>query len=174
MITPSHRQPALGKVKRTGEHFSWYSGDYLRAKIEPPSCQQSKLGDLLAVRPLNCAEIIHKDNYDKNRANTGVPSCGRSRPGDGNDNNDGEGEDDTHSLENGTGKGKGSKHGKGKGMVTEDGKDKGKGKGKEKEKGNGKEKGIVKLIPGEKISLVLLLCSCRRKCLRQTRTRRVT
>jgi hypothetical protein len=29
-----------GKVKRTGERFSWYGSDDLRAKIEPPSCRQ--------------------------------------------------------------------------------------------------------------------------------------
>jgi len=36
---------SLGKVKRTGESFSWYGSDGLRAKIEPPSCRQYKLGD---------------------------------------------------------------------------------------------------------------------------------
>jgi hypothetical protein len=44
---------SLGKVKRTGERFSWYGCDDLRAKIEPPICRQSKPGDFLAVRPLN-------------------------------------------------------------------------------------------------------------------------
>jgi len=42
-----------GKVKRIGERFSWYGSDDLRAKIKPPSCRQYKLGDFLAVRPLN-------------------------------------------------------------------------------------------------------------------------
>jgi len=27
-----------GKIKRTGDCFSWYSSEDLRAKIEPPSC----------------------------------------------------------------------------------------------------------------------------------------
>jgi hypothetical protein len=47
-----------GKVKRTGERFSWYGSDDLRAKIEPPSCRQYKQRDFLAVRPLNWDEII--------------------------------------------------------------------------------------------------------------------
>jgi hypothetical protein len=28
---------SLGKVKRTGERFSWYGSDDLSAKVEPPS-----------------------------------------------------------------------------------------------------------------------------------------
>jgi hypothetical protein len=48
-----------GKVERTGDRFSWYDSDDLRAKIEPPSCRQYKLGDFLAVRPLNWDEIIN-------------------------------------------------------------------------------------------------------------------
>jgi len=55
-----------GKVKRTGERFSWYSSDDLRAKIEPPSCRQYKPGDFLAVRPLNWDEIIDEDDDDDN------------------------------------------------------------------------------------------------------------
>jgi hypothetical protein len=126
--------PSSGKVKRTGEHFSWYGSDDLRAKIEPPSCRQYKPGDFLDVRPLNWDEIIDEDDDDENRADPGAPSSGRSRPGDGNDNDIGEGEEDTQGGEKGTGKGKGTKDGKGKG----------KGKGK----GNGKGKGIVKQTPG--------------------------
>jgi hypothetical protein len=42
-----------GKVKGTGERFSWYGSDVLRAKIEPPSCRRYKPGNFLAVRPLN-------------------------------------------------------------------------------------------------------------------------
>jgi hypothetical protein len=42
-----------GKVKRTAEHFSWSGSDDLRAKLEPPSCQQYKSGAFLNVRPLN-------------------------------------------------------------------------------------------------------------------------
>ena len=123
-----------GKVKRTGERFSWYGSDDLRAKIEPPSCRQYKPGDFLAVRPLNWDEIIDEDDDDDNWADPGAPSGGRSRPGDGNDNDDGESEEDTQGGEKGTGKGKGTKDGKGKG----------KGKGK----GNGNGKGIVKRTPG--------------------------
>jgi hypothetical protein len=122
-----------GKVKRTGERFSWYGSDDLRAKIEPPSCRQYKPGDFLAVRPLNWDEIIDEDDDDENWADPGAPSGGRSRPGDDNDNDDGEGEEDTQGGEKGTGKGKGTKDGKGKG----------KGKGK----GNGK--GIVKLYESD-------------------------
>jgi len=128
-----------GKVKRTGERFSWYRSDDLRAKIESPSCRQYKPGDFLAVRPLNWDEIIDKDDDDDNWADRGAPSGGRSRPGDGNDNDDGESEEDTQGGEKGTRKGKGTKDGKGKGKVTEDGKGKRKGNGK----GNGKGKGIV-------------------------------
>jgi len=131
-----------GKVKRTGERFSWYGSDDLRAKIEPPSCRQYKPGDFLAVRPLNWDEIIDEDDDDDNWVDPGAPSGGRSRPSDGNDNDDSEGEEDTQGGEKGTGKGKGTKdgQGKGKGKATEEGKGKG--------KGNGKGKGIVKQTPG--------------------------
>jgi len=95
-----------GKVRRTGERFSWYGSDDLRAKIEPPSCRQYKPGDFLAVRPLNWDEIIDKDDDDENWADPGAPSGGRSRRGDGNDNDDGEVEEDTQGGEKGTGKGK--------------------------------------------------------------------
>jgi hypothetical protein len=44
---------SLGKVKRTGERFSWYGSDDFRAKTEPQRCQQYKPSDVLAVRPLN-------------------------------------------------------------------------------------------------------------------------
>jgi len=130
-----------GMVKRTGERFSWYGSDDLRAKIELPSCRQYKPGDFLAVRPLNWDEIIDKDDDDENWADPGGPSGGRSRPGDDNDNDDGEGEEDTQGGEKATGKGKGTKYGKGKG------KEKGKGKGKGR--GNGKGKGIVKLYEAD-------------------------
>jgi len=133
-----------GKVKHTGERFSWYRSDHLRAKIEPPSCRQYKPGNFLAVRPLNWDEIIDEDDDDENWADPGAPSGGRSRPGDDNDNDDGEGEEDTQGGENGTGKGKGTMHGKGKGKATEDGKGNGKGKGR----GNCKGKGIVEQTPG--------------------------
>jgi len=126
--------PSLGKVKRTGERFSWYSSDDLRAKCGPPSCRQDKPGDFLAVRPLNCDVIINEDDDDENWADPGVPSSGRSHPGDGNDNDNGKGEEDTQGGEKETGKGKGTKDWKGKG----------KGKGK----GNGTGKGIVIQTPG--------------------------
>jgi hypothetical protein len=84
----------LGKVTRTGEHFSWYRNDDLRAKIEPPSCRQYKPGDFLAVRPLKWDEIIDEDDDDDNWADPGAPSGGRSRRGKGNDNDDGEGKED--------------------------------------------------------------------------------
>jgi len=134
---------SLGKVKQTGERFSWYGSDDLRAKIEPPSCRQYEPGDFLAVRPLNWDEIIDEDDDDENWADPGAPSGRKSRPGDDNENDNGEGEEDTQGGEKGTGKGKGTQHGKGKGKATEDGKGKGKGKGK----GNGKGKGIVKQTP---------------------------
>jgi len=120
-----------GKVKHTGERFSWYGSDDLTAKIEPPSCQQYKPGEFLAVRPLNWDVLIDWDDDDENWADPGAPSGGRSRPGDHNDNDDGEGEEDTQGCEKGPGNGKGTKDGKGKG----------KGNGK----GNGKGKGIVTL-----------------------------
>jgi hypothetical protein len=81
---------SLGKVKRTGEHFSWYGSDDLRVKIEPPSCRRYKPGDFLAVRPLDSDEIIVEDDDDDNWADPEGPSSGRRRPGDGNDNDDNE------------------------------------------------------------------------------------
>ena len=130
------------KVKRTGERFSWYGSDDLRAKIEPPSSRQYKPGNFLAVRPLNWDEIIDEDDDDDNWADPGAPSGGRSRPSDGNDHDDSEGEEDTQGGEKGTGKGNGTNDGKGKGKgkATEEGK----GKGKGKRKG----KGIIKQTPG--------------------------
>jgi len=129
-----------GKVQRTGECFSWYSSDDLRAKIEPPNCAQYKPGDFLVVRLLNWYEIIDEDDDDENWADPRTPSSGRSRPGDGNDNDHSKGEEDTQGSEKETGKGKGTKDGKvkGKGKATEEGKGKGYGKGK----------GIVERTPG--------------------------
>jgi len=92
-----------GKVKRTGERFSWYGSDDLQAKIEPPSCRQYKPGDFLAFRPLNWDEIIDEDDDDENWADHAAPSSGQSRPGDDNDNDDGKGEEDTQGSEKGTG-----------------------------------------------------------------------
>jgi len=123
---------SLGKVKRTGERFSWYSSDDPSSKIEPPSCWQYKPGDFLAVRPLNWDDIIDEDDDDENWVDPGAPGGGRRCPGDGKDNDDGEGEEDTQGGEKGTGKGKGTKDGKGtgRGKATEEGKGKGTGKGK--------------------------------------------
>ena len=135
---------SLGKVKCTGECFSWYGSNHLRAKIDPPRCRQYEAGDFLAVRPLNWDQILDEDDDDENWPDPGAPSGGRSRPGDGYDNDDGKGEEDTPGGEKGTEKGKGTKHGKGKGKETEDGKEKGKGKGK----ANCKGKGIVVQTPG--------------------------
>jgi hypothetical protein len=97
---------SMGKVKRTGERFSLYGSDDLRAKIELPSCRQYKPGNFLAVRPLNCDGLIDDDDDDENWAGCGAPSGGWSRPCDDNDNDDGEDEEDTQGGEKGTGKGK--------------------------------------------------------------------
>jgi len=95
-------------------------------------------------RPLNWDEIIEEDVDDENCWESGGPSRGRRRPGDGNDNDDCEGEEDTQSSEKGTRNGKGTMDGKGNGKATEDGKRKWKGKWK----GNRKGKGIIKQTPG--------------------------
>jgi len=153
-----------GKVECTCEWFSCYSTDDLRAKIEPPSCRQHKPGELFAVRPQNCDEIIDEDDDDENRADSGAPSSGRSHRGDGKDNDGSKGEDNTQGGEQGTGRRMGTKDEKGKltltedvkgkGMATEQGKWKGKGNGKGKGKGkgkgigNGKGKGIIIKTPG--------------------------
>jgi len=79
---------SLGKVKRTGEHFSWYGTNDLWAEIETPSCQQYKPGVFLAVIPLIWDEMIDEDDEVENWADPGAPSAGRSQPGDGNDNED--------------------------------------------------------------------------------------
>jgi len=133
-----------GKVKCTGERFSWYGSDDLRAKIELPSCWKYKPGNFLAVGSLNWDEIISEDGNDENWADPGAPSSGRSCPRDGNDNDNDDGEKDRQGGEKGTGKGKGTKDGTGKEKATEDGKGKGTGKGK----GNSKGKGIVEQTPG--------------------------
>jgi len=123
-----------GKVKRSGERFSWYSSNDLRAKIEPPGCPQYKPGDFLPFRPLNLDDIIDEDDDDENWADPGAPSGRRIRPGNGNDNDNCEGAEDTQGGEKGTRKGKGTKDGKGKGKV--------------KGKGHRNGKGIVKQTPG--------------------------
>jgi len=136
-----------GNVQRTGQRFSWYRSDELRANIDPASCRQYKPGDFLAIRPLNWGEIIDQDDDNDNSVDPGLPSGGRRRPSDGNDNDNSEGEEDTQSGEKGTGKGKSTRDrkGKGKGKATEE--------GKGKRKGNGKGKGIVEQTPrGDDIS----------------------
>jgi len=80
-----------GKVQRTGEHFSWYGSDDLRAKIELPSCRQYKPGNFLAIRPMNWDKIIDEDDHDENWVDPGALSGGRSRHGVDNDNDDGKG-----------------------------------------------------------------------------------
>jgi hypothetical protein len=137
----------LGKVKRTGEHFFWYSSDDLMAKTEPPSCRQYKPGDFLAFRLVNWDGIINEDDNDDTWADPGAPSGGTSHPGYNNNNNNGEGEEDTQGGEKGTGKKKGIKDRK--------------GKRKGKVKGNGKGNGIVKRTPGGDDISRAVACSCR-------------
>ena len=131
---------SLGMFKRTGERYSWYGSDDLRAMIEPPGCWQYMPSNFLAIGLLNSHEIINKDEDDQNWAHLTAPSGGRTHSSNGNDNDDGKGEKDMQGSEKGTRKEKGPKDGKGKG----------KGKAMEggKGKGNGKGKGIVKQTPG--------------------------
>ena len=133
-----------GKVKCTGKRFSWYPSDHLRLKIEKPSCQQYKPGDIMAVRPLNWDKIIHKENDDEHWADPRMRSEGRSLSDDGNGDDDGTGEEDMPGGETGSGNGEGTKDGKGKGKGKGKAMEEGKGKGKR----NGKGKGIVKDTPG--------------------------
>jgi hypothetical protein len=143
-----------GKVKHTGERFSWHGMDDLSAKIELPSYRQYKPCDFLASRPLNWAEIIDDGEDDDNWADPGAPRGGKSCAGDGMDNYNGESEEDTQGGEKVTGKGKGTQDGKGKGKATEDRKGKGKGMGK----GKGKGKDIVKYTPeGDDISRAVVV-----------------
>jgi len=145
------------KVIHTTEHFSWYGSPDLWAKIEPPSRQQYKPGDFLAVRPVSWDEIIDEDDDDENWVDRAALCGGSSRPGDGNDNDDDKGEEDTQGrgirnrkrmeVMNRKGKREATKDGKGKGKATEGGKRKGKGNG------TGKGKGIVKRPPGGESSL---------------------
>jgi len=164
--------PSSGKVKHYHEDFSWYGSDVLRATIEPPSCSHYKPTECVAIRPLNGDGMINEDDDDENWVDPGGPSSGRSRVSDDNDNDDTEGEEETHGGEKGTGKGKRTKDGKGKG------KGKGKGTGKETEegRGGGREMVMGKVLLNkpqwEMISLVLWLCSWRRKCMRKTRIQR--
>jgi len=123
--------------------------------IEPQGCWQSKLGDILAVRPLNWKEIIDEDDDDENKADPGALSRGKSHPGYGNHNDNGKvEEEDMKGSDKGTQKGTGTMDGKGKAKATEDRK----GKGKRKQKGNGKGNGIVTWTPaGDDIPRVIAL-----------------
>jgi len=105
--------PSSGKVKLTGERFSWYSSEDRKAKIEQPRCRQYKAGDFRAIRPLNWVMIIDVDDDDDNWADPRLPSAGLSRHSDGNDNDNGEGEEHMQASENGTGKEMGTNDGKG-------------------------------------------------------------
>jgi len=66
--------------------------------------------------------------------------------------------------------------GTGKARVQKMGRGKGWGRQRRKRRGRGSERVIGKILLNkpqeEMITLVLLLCSCRRKCMRQTWTRR--
>ena len=74
-VDPSNpKTTSSGRVERTGECFSWYGSDALRAKIESPSCQLYKPGDFLAIRQLNWDEIIDEDDDDENWSDPGVSS----------------------------------------------------------------------------------------------------
>jgi hypothetical protein len=102
------------------------------------------LRDFLAVRQLNCDEIINDDDDEEDWADPKEPCGGWSHPGDGNHNAEGYGEEDIHGDEKWTGKVQGTKDGTGKGKATEDGN----GKGKAMWKANGKVKGFVVQSPG--------------------------
>jgi hypothetical protein len=75
---------SLRKVKCTGKSFSWYSSNNLRSKIQSAWCRQYKLGDFVAVGPLNWDEIIDDDDDNKDCTDPGVPKGRMSRPRDGN------------------------------------------------------------------------------------------
>jgi len=50
-VDSSNPEPTiLRNVIHTGERFSWYGRDDLRARIEPQSCRPYKAGEFLAVR----------------------------------------------------------------------------------------------------------------------------
>jgi len=138
----------LGRVKHTCGRFSWYASDDLRSKIEPPSRQQYKPGDFLAIRPLNWDDIVNEDNDDVNWADSGAPGGGRNHPGGGNENDDSEGEEEMQGSEKGTALGKRTIKRKQKGK----GKGKWKSKATEEAKGNGKGnstgKGNIEQTPG--------------------------
>ena len=112
--------------------------------------------------------IIDEDDDDENWADPGAPSGGRSCPGDGNENDDGKGEDDMQGCGKGQGQGREQRIGKGRGRQPRTERGKGRVRGRETVKG----KVLLNSPQGEMISLMPLLCSSRRKCQRQTSTRR--
>jgi len=163
---------SVGKVELTCERLSSYGSDDRKAKIEPPSHRQYKPGNVPAVRPLNRDEILVTNDDDGTWANPWAPSGGRSRPADGNDSDDskggtrrgvvrqGPGTGQTQQMRPGRRCGKGWRRGRQLGT--------GRGRGRETVKG----KVLLNKPQGEMISLMPLLCSCRRQCMTQTQTRR--
>jgi len=145
----NQQTPCLGRVKGTGELFSWDRSDDLRAKINPPSCWQYKPGDILALIALNWNERIDKDDDQEYWVDPRALSSGRSCPSDGNNNDNSEGEEDMQAGGKGTRKGQGTndqkrkRQGKGirKGRATDEANAKG--------NRNTDGKGIVKQTPGD-------------------------
>jgi len=102
------------------------NGSYhLRVIIEPPSCRQYELGDILAVGRLNWDGIIDKNDDPENWPLPGGWSSVRSFLSHGNGHDNGEDEEDTQCGDNWTGTGMGRMDRKGNGM----------GKGKERVNG---------------------------------------
>ena len=172
------QRTSSGKYEHTIKRSSWYGSDDLGATIEQPSSRQFKPGYFLAVISLNWGETIDEDVDDETGADSRAPSGEGSRPGNGNDSVNGDGEKETQGGEKATGKGKVTQDGKGKGNWKGKWMGKGKGKGTAMEEGRGRGREMVKgkvLLnkhQGEMISVMVLRCSCRSKCTRQTRTRR--
>jgi hypothetical protein len=71
---PKLQTSSSKEVKCTGERFSWYSCDDIRAKIEPPRCQQYTPGAFLSGIPLNSDEILAHDVDDENWVDHGALS----------------------------------------------------------------------------------------------------
>jgi len=94
-----------GKVELTSEHDLWKGSDDLEANSALRSLHQSNPENFHQVRPVNWDELLIKDGDDENWGDTGAPSGGRGRHGDGNDNDDGAGEVDTNGGEKEMGKG---------------------------------------------------------------------
>ena len=75
-------------------------------------------------------------------------------------------------VRQGLGNGRAQRMGRGKGRRLRTGRGKGRGRGRRRGKEMVKGKVVLNKPLGEMISLVPLLCSCRRQCQRQTWTRR--